>query len=529
MKIFKVLFVMLLGAVLAGSCKEKESPVDNKVFEITADRQSVTDILAESPADEVVVITTDAPYWMITTSPSWVKANPTTAEGNGKSSIVTFSIESNSSTLERRGNVVFAGGNSTLTIEFAQLGKVVGPSNDHYDAGSGTESDPWTIKNAAQLAHMGEDMSDSEVKYFKLTDDIDLDGVEWEPINNQEPYSLTVNLDGNGKIIKNLGAALFYDLNGTVSNITISNATVKAGQNVGVLARMISVGATVRNVTVKDSNVSTDTGQGAGGLVGKILNSAVIDKVTVSNCTITSKTMYPAGIAGWVELSADATVNITRSCLDGGTVTALTYYPGGIVGCNASTAGTLNIKNCYVTGNVAADSGDGSNGRWAGGILGGHTGGGATNLENCYITGSVLAVRWGAGGIVGQIGKTGFSAVRCMAYNSLIKATNTGARYGSGAIVASCVKIDLVVDKCYRSSSVVFECASTANTTLFDMDFIPTPAQLPLMSEENPNAYYHHGKATTATLSALVQDKNLVGEAWSSDIWNFNGNLPVLK
>ena len=61
------------------------------------------------------------------------------------------------------------------------------------------------------------------------------------------------------------------------------------------------------------------------------------------------------------------------------------------------------------------------------------------------------------------------------------------------------------------------------------MEFIPTPAQLPLMGTENTNAYYHHGKATDSKLSALVQNTGLVGEAWSSTVWDFSSDYPTLK
>lgn len=525
MKQLRIIIALFLGTIAFVSCKEKEPQTTDEVYAITADRQSVADIAADSPSDEIVVITTDAPYWMITASPAWVKANPTTAEGNGKSTIVTFTIESNNSKVERSGEVVFVGGKSSLTIPFTQLGKVVAPTNDHYASGAGTEADPWIISSAKQLAYIEEDMS--EDSYFKLSDDIDLAGVEWTPVNSLEPYALVINLDGGGKTIKNLGAPLFYDLNGTVKNLNITGAKVTAKTNAGVLARMISIGATVRNVKVSDSEVTADETNGAGGIVGKIMAKADLDNVSVSNCTITTAGSYPGGLVGWVEMPEDATVNIAKSSVIGGTVKAATYYAGGLVGGNASAVGTLNVTNCYATCNVVAETE--GNGRWAGGILGGHTKAGITNLENCYATGSVKALRWGAGGIVGQVGATGCSVVRCMAYNSKIEATNTGSRYGSGAIVGSCVKIDIVVDKCYRSNSVVFDCPNTENTTLFDMEFISTPAQLPLMGTENTNAYYHHGKATDSKLSALVQNTGLVGEAWSSTVWDFSSDYPTLK
>jgi hypothetical protein len=529
MKQLRIIVALFLGTIAFVSCDNKESNgTDDKVFKITADRQSVTDIAAENPGEEVVVITTDAPYWMITSSPAWITADPVTAEGNGKSTIVTFTIESNKSTSERSGDVLFVGGKSTFTVTFTQVGRILKPTNDHYTSGAGTEDDPWTIENAVQLAHIIDDITDNDVKCFKLTADIDLKDVEWVSINAEEPYGFLANIDGNGKTISNLSAPLFYDLNGKVSNLTIANANIVAGKNAGVIARVISVDGAVSNVKIVDSEVSTDTNEGAGAVVAKIMNKAEIDNVLVQNCNIKANTTYAGGIVGCVDLAEDVTVNITRCGVEDGTVTAMSYYPAGIVGGNNGATGKLNIKNCYSSTDVMAFNNE-KEGRWAGGILGGHNKAGSiTNLENCYASGAVYSHRWGAGGIVGYAGGEGLSIVRCMAYNSLVKATNDGQRYGSGAVLGSARNAPVVVDKCYRSKDLVYENLCTGNTELFDMAFVSTPTLL-TPPEDNPNAFFHHGQETSLKLSALVQDAKLVGEPWSSSIWDFSKDYPTLK
>lgn len=53
---------LLAGMALLTSCVQKEA-----VYSITADRTAITDVPAATPGTEAIVITTDAPYWIVTT------------------------------------------------------------------------------------------------------------------------------------------------------------------------------------------------------------------------------------------------------------------------------------------------------------------------------------------------------------------------------------------------------------------------------------------------------------------------------
>ena len=417
----------------------------------------------------------------------------------------------------------------TLTTSFAlQAGKVnvitldksAWTSTGRYAGGTGVDGDPWLITEPIHMQHMVEDLASGETKYFKLMDDIDMVGESWTPANDADPYDKAVSLDGNGKTISNLNNALFCDLNGSVKDLTISSSTVGGSKNIGVLARLITVGGSVDNVDITNCTVSTSSYEGAGGLVGIITAAADIEDVSVSNCTISTKTSYPGGVAGLVQLSGDVVVNISRCCLIGGTVTATSYYAGGILGANNSTTGTINISNCYATGDVSSN-------RWAGGILGGHINTGITNITNTYATGSVSTTKWGAGGVFGQATKAGVSLVRCMAFNSAING-GSGTTYSSGAVVAHAKSVNIEVNYCFRSNSISYACVSVDDTALFDMAFVSPAGTLPQCGS-NTNAYCHHGKETTKTLSELVQDATTVGTAWSGSIWDFSGNEPKLK
>ena len=66
--ITKIALFLLAFLVVAVSCKKEEPK-----YKITADREAVTDVPANTPGVEVIVVTTDAPYWILQT-PDWVTA-----------------------------------------------------------------------------------------------------------------------------------------------------------------------------------------------------------------------------------------------------------------------------------------------------------------------------------------------------------------------------------------------------------------------------------------------------------------------
>ena len=57
-----------------------------------------------------------------------------------------------------------------------------------FGGGTGTEADPYLISTPQQLAllaeHVNSEVSDYAGTYFKMTTDIDLAGIPWEPIGD---------------------------------------------------------------------------------------------------------------------------------------------------------------------------------------------------------------------------------------------------------------------------------------------------------------------------------------------------------
>ena len=215
---------------------------------------------------------------------------------------------------------------------------------------------------------------------FELTTNIDLDGIEWTPINIEN-----ASFNGNGFVISNFKITTGREYNGffgRVKNSTISNLGLE-------------------NFTV-DYECSRSTY--AGGLVGEVYDYD--SSTTITNCyatgdvsaTSTSDFAYAGGLVG--RAYDDFSSIIITNCYATGDVSATSShrtYAGGLLGeaCYSTT-----IINCYATGNVSATSNSYS--AYAGGLVGDVSG---STITNCYATGNVSATSTSsyayAGGLVG--------------------------------------------------------------------------------------------------------------------------------
>ena len=122
--------------------------------------------------------------------------------------------------------------------------------------GTGTETDPYRITTAAELALLASNNETYKTASFKLMNDIDLSAHEWVPI---EEFGGT--FDGDGKSITGLkiGAAdaaaedlvnkhvgLFGKVTGTVKDLTVnaaiyvSDASSEANYGAGIIAGGLS-------------------------------------------------------------------------------------------------------------------------------------------------------------------------------------------------------------------------------------------------------------------------------------------------
>ena len=214
--------------------------------------------------------------------------------------------------------------------------------------GLGTEDDPYLINDYFDLAWFRDNVNtytqdgsnQYRGKYVKLTSDINLNGVNWEPIgdnstNDHEAFIGT--FDGDGHTISNLYINANKDHLGFFARTGSYNETEKA---------------VVKNLNFVNVDVSTDVTNhwttGHGDYVGGVIANAG-GNTTVEN----------VNISGYIYVDGCA-------------------YVGGIIGHGYPT-----VKNCSVT---AEDRSYIKSGYWSAGAIVGY-GGEGSKFEDCSVVG----------------------------------------------------------------------------------------------------------------------------------------------
>lgn len=223
---------------------------------------------------------------------------------------------------------------------------------------------------------------------FTLTADIDM---------NNAPLFVTSfygTLDGAGHTIKNVKqllssssgqAGLFGTLQGTVKNLKLDNVNVKA-QSAGGLASNCA-GATIQNVTVKNSNV--EAGASAGGICGYMSGGSLTSSSAAG--VVKSTGGYAGGLFGSTSIGRSGNgVAVTSGSVAAITVTGV-QATGGLIGYCQDPIILRSTVDATVSGQAAT-----------GGICGEMNGG---HINYSYARGTSLTSSAGpAGGIVGKAG-----------------------------------------------------------------------------------------------------------------------------
>ncbi len=159
-----------------------------------------------------------------------------------------------------------------------------------YAGGSGTEADPYQIATADQLLALASAVNDGSANgypgaFFVLTDDIDLAGMEWQPIGHMDladQNNMTCMFQG-----------VFDGQGHTVSNVSFSTAEPVCG--VGVIGMNLGE---VKNLAVKNVSVSctNDFSMAIGAVVG--YNMGMIHEVTLAGENSITGINCVGGIAG---------------------------------------------------------------------------------------------------------------------------------------------------------------------------------------------------------------------------------------
>ena len=152
----------------------------------------------------------------------------------------------------------------------------------------GEIDNPYTVATTSDLITLGEKLKDGKTIYAKIENDIDLQGVDWQPIETSVSKQLV--LDGGGHTIRNLkvntsssvNQGFFGLLVGKCSNINFENAQITANTKVDRqflpdMLEMLQRQVVVENVRVSGTiNLTSGTGPTAwengqaGGICGRI-------------------------------------------------------------------------------------------------------------------------------------------------------------------------------------------------------------------------------------------------------------------
>lgn len=240
-------------------------------------------------------------------------------------------------------------------------------------AGSGTAEAPFLINNLEDLIwfrdKVDEQAKDGSTqfagKYFKLTDDIDLAGINWNPIGSMS--------GDHGSFL-----GVFDGDNHTISNLCVE----QPGNGIGLFARTAG-NAVIKNLTLNNVTVkSTNDSNYVGGLVGNAYASTKIENVHVTGNIDISGRGYLGGIAGHGYVVMD---NVSVKAK--GTISSSFWCVGGILGYGGE--GCTNITNATVDGLEA----NGLVLRSAAGGIGGIVGMAEDNKGTQPISGSNLTAK----------------------------------------------------------------------------------------------------------------------------------------
>ena len=375
----------------------------------------------------------------------------------------------------------------------------------------GTVDNPYIIGDQHQMDALHANLADG-INYIKVVDDIDLDGIDWEPLNYEGTYDKGVYFDGGNHIIANLSVGTGYNypsffgvVNGTVKDVTFESPVIQGGSyNSGVVGGYIGTGSydgicsgiTVNNATVsitvdasvKGRNVGAFAGQigtagssitdchvsgitsvlnttpstatsasNAGGFVGFTDKATSITDCTVSGTvTVTMNTTKTGCSAGGFIGNVGAAASIEGCTAAANVSNPSSYYTGGFVG-QVGAAVAAEFTNCaFLGGNITA--GRSNNNSPVGGFIGRITAGAGVTITNCYVDDAHIDAP-NSGRIGGFIGDAGYnnvvanSFVSCHVSNSTISGgINSGGfagTYGSAS-------------KCYVESTTITANADSA-------------------------------------------------------------------
>lgn len=329
-------------------------------------------------------------------------------------------------------------------------------------AGSGTEAAPYEIPDVGKLTALQTQVNENGFSYtgkwFRLTNNIDLNNKLWTPIGVDSLHFFGGSLDGGGKTISGLKvetdrqwAGLFGSVRGTygvpmtMRDLTLKNGSVKftsSGTSCSGSLVAIVEGETaleLRNVVAE--NLTVSGGDDSGGLLGR-------GRVAMTNChnrggSVTGR--YAGGLAGkghttllnHVFTGCTNSAKVVGERTAGGMTGNETYNDGSYTSC--ANSGSISATQGYASGIAAGGSYERCSN--SGAVTGQQAAGICVNgskATNCSNTGAVTGTGTGTGYAAGILTNDGYGGTVEFCWNTGKVEASTpvkafGILYGRGA------------------------------------------------------------------------------------------------
>lgn len=251
---------------------------------------------------------------------------------------------------ERSGIIEFENTEGSTSVSVKQKKS----DNPKFEAGNGTETDPYIIATAAQL----DEVRNFPSACFELSKDIDLsyylnsNSSGWTPIKD-----FTGKFDGKKHTIKGLWISL-----SSIDNVGLF-ANIQGSSD--------NKSASVSNLFVNISKKGITGGNRVGGICGNLSYG------NIENCMVTGDISGGGYVGGIVGRNSDNYYNssIISQCASSGNIIANSGSVGGIL---AYQNGACSIENCYSIANVKTEGPYYSEAYGIG-----------RSAENCYFAGTI--------------------------------------------------------------------------------------------------------------------------------------------
>lgn len=404
---------------------------------------------------------------------------------------------------------------------------------------TGKEGDPIIITTGKELAYLAEEVNCGELYegvYFKLGNDINLNGHPFEPIGGKDAnYFFQGNFNGNGHTVSGLNitkdSAKGYasiGFFGRTHDAVIRNLTLEGNIDVNVKDNLRSVvgqlrGSELYNCVSRVSVTGTaDDASGttiyAGGLVGLAENQSKVYCNSVSgNTSLSARSDVTVCVAGIVGRTGNET-DIT-DCMNTGTVTAGTgknIMMGGVVAAAnvfRESEYAAKLKNCINTGNIClAEGATAASKKYVGGIAAYVSQ--ISSLEGCHHTGELPEANV-IGGIAGYDNKAENTYTDCSTSYTVTGGTGAKGVWTNCAIGISVIDNYITEFNNAVKASVDADALATKNA---EDAFVPeTDDQESSATDNNNTSETDENTAQTDKNTSGSETVKLTEKAESSD------------